>query len=404
MVSVSDVVGRHGLAAIITAAIITFLAADALLLAFILIRRAYRGRYFERRVKKMYALRAEWNAILDGEVSAAAWRSSALSREIVETMALDALDAAEGPDADRILRFLRGSGQLDKRIFEARAHRGWRRRAALVALGRTRAPEAIPALAEALRDPDAETRTAAIRGLGRTGLPQAAVEILNWLSEEGLCGSPVFIQNALLQCCRSSPAVLVPFMQRTEGAVRDLIGRVLSELATPELESELILLAGDPLMELRASAARAIIRARPQLALPVLAVLVEDPEWVVRLRAVVALAAVKSPKAIAFLVKGLCDSNRLVRMRAAGALAQRHADLPSICQQVADTGDRYALQALISQMERTGIYQHLMDTLEHQDLARGLENGELLEKLQSGASAITETAAPPRPKTHKVPS
>ena len=48
-------------------------------------------------------------------------------------------------------------------IFEAQHHVGWRRQRALVALGRTRAPEGIPALALALRDRNRDVRLAALR-------------------------------------------------------------------------------------------------------------------------------------------------------------------------------------------------------------------------------------------------
>src|SRR5437868_2206497 len=81
------------------------------------------------------------------------------------------------------------------------------RRVALVALGRTRAPEAVPALAEALNDTgsDPETRMAAIRGLGRSALPEAAVPIIEDLLSGELAGFPDFpVKNALANCCRSA--------------------------------------------------------------------------------------------------------------------------------------------------------------------------------------------------------
>jgi len=85
-----------------------------------------------------------------------------------------------------LLKFLRESGLIEKRIFEARTLTGWRRMRALVALGQTRALEGISAMAEGLRDRDPEIRLAALRGLGRTASPQAAEEILAWVSERGL--------------------------------------------------------------------------------------------------------------------------------------------------------------------------------------------------------------------------
>ena len=45
-------------------------------------------------------------------------------------------------------------------------YQGWRRQRALIALGRTRAPEGITALAEGLTDGDLNTRLAALRREG----------------------------------------------------------------------------------------------------------------------------------------------------------------------------------------------------------------------------------------------
>ena len=81
-----------------------------------------------------------------------------------------------------MLECLRFSGLLDARIHEARTCHGWRRHKALLALGRMRVPEAIPALAEGLDDGEEECRIAATRGLGRLGLPRAAVPMLQRLS------------------------------------------------------------------------------------------------------------------------------------------------------------------------------------------------------------------------------
>ena len=62
-----------------------------------------------------------------------------------------------------------------------------------------------------------------------------------------------------------------------------------SELATPGMADEMILLAEDPRPEVRACAARALAVAPLPVAIPALANLVRDDTWFVRLRAVSAL-------------------------------------------------------------------------------------------------------------------
>jgi len=169
---------RHlGPAGIVLKAIVVSLIGIGLLLAFILRRRTVRRRYFRRRDARTFALRKQWQQIVGGGVAPEVWRSDRMDREIVEAMLLDAIEVAPATPAaelPRLLSFLRSSGLLDIRIYESRASRGWRRQRALVSLGRMRVPEAIPAMAEGLESSSMETRAAAVRGLGRTGLPECA--------------------------------------------------------------------------------------------------------------------------------------------------------------------------------------------------------------------------------------
>src|SRR6266478_262565 len=158
MESIFEKLWRLGPAAYVLKAIVAAIAADGLLLGFILLRRTYRKRYFAKRDARVFELRQKWEALISGELPFEAWRKKSFDRRIVETIALDAFEAAGPEESARLLKFLRESGLIEKRIFEARQLTGWRRMKALVALVRTRAPEGIAALAEGLRDGDLEIR------------------------------------------------------------------------------------------------------------------------------------------------------------------------------------------------------------------------------------------------------
>jgi HEAT repeat protein len=333
------------------------------LIAFIAARRWHRARYFRRLSERTLALRSQWNGILDGTVCPRTWRLNRLDCELVEAMLLDSIEAANAEQLPGLLACLRSSGLLDLRIHQARSGVGWRRRSALVALGRTRAAEAVGALEEALDSPATETRIAAARGLGRTGRPQAAVAILDHLLSGGLPIPEYTVKNALANCCRYSPQTLLPYLKDAGGPARTIVARVLAELATPALGEDLIILATDGDAEVRASAARAMGASQASFALPVLSVLVRDQEWFVRLRAVVALSSIQEPGRIRPLLHALCDSNRYVRQRAAWALSQMGSDLEQILYQVVDTQDSYALQAFVSELERTGATERLLEVL-----------------------------------------
>src|SRR5260370_13955482 len=216
MASIFEKLWRLGPAAFVLKAIVAAIVADGLLLGFILLRRIYRKRYFARRDARVFELRQNWDRLISGEIPYETWRRKPFDLRIVETIALDALEAAGAEESARLLKFLRDSGLIEKRIYEARKFTGWQRMQALVALGQTRAPEGIPALAEGLRDRDLEIRLAALRGLGRTACPQAAEAILAWVGERGLCVPGLPLPSALIQSCAERPKLLIPYVRQAE--------------------------------------------------------------------------------------------------------------------------------------------------------------------------------------------
>ena len=386
MGSIFEKLWRLGPAAFVFKAIIAAIVADGLLLAFIFIRRTYRKRFFARRDKRVFELRQEWDALITGRMSYDRWRKKAFDRRIVEAMALDAFEAAGPEESARLLKFMRVSGLIEKRIFEAQHLKGWRRMRALVALGRTRAPEGVPALAEALRDGHLEIRLAALRGLGRTACPQAAQEILAWIGESGLTVPALPLQSALIQCSAERPQLLLPFVKQAEGPLREVLGRVLGEVATPALGLELLQFVGDEREELRAAAARAMSHADTGVAFDALSELAEDRTWFVRLRAIIGIGTLADPRAIPTLLKGLTDSNRLVRLRAAEALVQFRAVMVSIFQQVIHMRDRYGLHAYLTAIENAA----LREKFELQ-----LQNSNMVEDELQRLQAVLQTGSLP---------
>jgi HEAT repeat protein len=392
MESIFEKLWRLGPAAFVLKAIVAAIVADALLLGFILLRRTYRKRFFAKRDARVFEFRQNWDRLISGEIPFESWRQKSFDRRIVETIALDALEAAGAEESARLLKFLRESGLIEKRIFEARKLTGWRRMRALVALGQTRALEGVSALAEGLRDRDLEIRLAALRGLGRTACPQAAEEILAWVGEKGLCVPALPLQSALIQCCAERPQLLIPYVQHAEGPLREVLGRVLGEVATPSLSVDLLQFVGDDRDELRAAAARAMSHAERGLAFDVLNELVGDPVWFVRLRAIISLGGLCEPRAIPDLLRGLTDSHRLVRLRAAEALVKLNVAMVPIFRQVIATHDRYGLQAYLTALENAGLREKLEEELQAGTAGSNDENKSLRKILQTGVLLPEEPA------------
>jgi len=367
MGSISNTIEKLGPAGLVLQAILVSLLGIFLLVGFIVLRRWYRARYFRIRNERTVALRSQWDEILSGKVSAEDWRFDSLDCDIVESILLDSIEMSPADKLPPLLDCLRVSGLLDMRIYEARTSRGWKQRTALLALGRTRAMEAIPALAEGLDSRLHETRVAAVRGLGRTARVEAAIPILDRIVTGQFDAPERSLKNALVNCCRAHPQVLFKYVEHSNGPIRELLVRVLGELASPELGEELLVLAADPLPEVRASAARALGNTNTSYSLPALHSLACDPEWFVRLRAVVALGQIENIGKIKILLRTLCDSNRHVRQRAAWVLARMEPQLEQILEDVVATKDDYALQAFVSELERAGAMERIVSGFDGSD-------------------------------------
>jgi HEAT repeat protein len=390
MASIFEKLWRLGPAAFVLKAIFAAIVADGLLLSFILLRRTYRKKYFAKRDARVFEWRQKWEALISGQIPYTNWRKKPFDRRIIEAMALDAFEAAGPEESARLLKFLRNSGLIEKRIFEARKFTGWRRMRALVALGRTRAPEGIHALADGLRDDDLEIRLAALRGLGRMACPKAAEEILAWVGEKGLSVPALPLQSALIQCSAERPLLLIPYVQNAEGPLREVLGRVLGEVATPSLGLDVLQFVGDDLDELRAAAARAMSHTKSGLAFDVLTELVRDPIWFVRLRAIVSLGQLSDPRTIPALLRGLTDANRLVRLRAAEGLVQLKAEMAPIFADVVATRDRYGLHAYLTALENADLRGKLEESVQGSTKINDEEKNRLRKVLQTGTLPAEE--------------
>ena len=62
-----------GPTAFVLKAIVAAVVADGLLLAFILLRRTYRKRYFAKRDARVFELRQIWDALISGKIPYDKW-------------------------------------------------------------------------------------------------------------------------------------------------------------------------------------------------------------------------------------------------------------------------------------------------------------------------------------------
>jgi hypothetical protein len=372
----------------------------ALLLIYVMARHAwqhFRVRRFDALSLKIHG---QWREMIRGEIPAKKWRNDSAQCEIVQSIVIQEMGAATDKDRAGLQKFLRESGLLDGCIERVHSRRGWSRRRAMLALGAMRMPEAIAPLAEGLEDWQLDTRMTAVQALGRTGLPEAAEPILEMYMVGGLKVPAGPVANALVRCYMDHPAALLPYLRRSLGESRELLARVASELATQGMADEMILLAADPLSEVRACAAKALAVASLPLAIPALANLIHDDTWFVRLRAVTALHDIHHPRVIPILLEAVRDSNHLVRIRSAAALAKFEQETVGILQTIVNSHDRDALHAMISALELGGGFEKVMAQLAD-PLLRDEAAGRLLDALREGAAG-TWTTRPADPVVESV--
>lgn len=389
-------------ASFVVRAILFSLSGIVALIASILARRKIRRRYFDRLADAEFYVRQHWDEIVAGEIPRNEWREVQRDTEAIITQSLDRMESANAAEEEKLLDFLRRTGLLDRILMETRHLRGWKREAALVRLGRTRAPEAVTSLVAALDDPNPETQLAAVRGLARTGLQSAGEAMLDRVLAGDLALAGTSLMNALIACTRANPQVLLPYLHLATGPARELLARVMAEVASVALGDDLLLLASDVLPEVRASVARALGHAEFGFAFPALAQLATDAEWYVRLRALTSLGQFRETRALPVLLRGVCDANRHVRQRAAEALAQA-PDSISVLGEVLKTADPYALQAMIAELDRTGNFDKMVEALESgTGRIADAKGQQLLRALKAGAEDLSTMMR--LPATRKVPA
>src|SRR5882762_10003547 len=239
-----------------TVAVLAVFGGITMLLVFLVARRALSEHRIHRYDELALKIHSQWRDIVKGGVPGETWRKDPMQCEIVQSIVIQEIGAATDKDRAGLQDFLRASGLIGLCIEKVKEGHGWSRRRAILALGAMRVPEAIAPLSEALADWQLETRMAAVQGLGRTGLAEAAEPIIETFMVGGLKVPLDAVNNALVRCYIDRPGVILPFLRRSQGELRELLARVASELATAEMADEMIVLAEDPRPEVRASAAK----------------------------------------------------------------------------------------------------------------------------------------------------
>ena len=240
---------------------------------------------------------------------------------VLRAAAAQALGRTRSPEAGPAL-----IGALEDTAFEVRA-------AAADALGQIRYPQAVAALEVALADPEREVRLAAADALGRIGTRPAVEALARALrtADEGL-------RDRLVRSLRNVPdrSLLTPDLLEAAGIETDdpAAAYLAGSTGKAEQVAALIDQLGDSSARKRLAAVEALGWLKDSRAVePVterLSDKTERPE--IRQAAVVALSGLDARSAVPNLIEALRDDNIEIRLTAAGVLG--------------DLGDLRAVQPL----------------------------------------------------------
>jgi HEAT repeat protein len=244
----------------------------------------------------------------------------------VRNMVVEMLGAVRGDTAVPLVRLLDARGEFERARSALRSRLAIRRARAAHLLGQARRPSDVGLLLPLLTDRSAEVRLVATRSLGCIGDPVAASALFEALGPvRGHPGIPVAVAaEALLSFGAGAvPAVLAALSadDATQRAVATLVAAegALSA-AAPRLRS---LLAGDPELDVRISAARALGAVGGPDDVAALAALSEPAQPTeLRRAAVEALGELGHPDAAPVLSGLLSDPDVRLAQRSGDALVQ----------------------------------------------------------------------------------
>ena len=295
-----------------------------LLLSTLVARRVMVARAAHRRAEAEQALRPVALAFLEGDAIEVPPLSSRDARALAGLISRYGRQLS-GTALLRVAAFFEERGDLDRELERLASRRRWQRASAAYALGGMASERSIPALLQAVSDPDREVAAVAARSLGRLRAATAVEPVVQAL-EEGRLPRAVCAQ-ALLAI---GPAAVPRLRLLLEGTAPeaaafaiDLIGFLGEASDAPKLVG----LLRHSSAELRAAAARALGRLGASEAAEELRLLLADRIPFVRVNAAHAVGAVGDAKAGPLLVELARTDLFDVAQAAAAALARVDREL-----------------------------------------------------------------------------
>jgi len=369
---------------------------------FVAVRRLIRGIYFWKLDREKERLQKKIEMFLEGKVginvAELKFPEKSIRWQAVEDLLLKARESAGNEKRDRTTKLLEKLGYPAFYQRMLRSGNRWQRSLAADRLGRIGSESSTRYLLEALNDPKKEVRSVALRSLGMLSDPRAFPSLMTRLprittEEEGVFAST--LKNTLISLGESIIPSILSRLDECDEEMQALLIECLGEMGSKQASGALIQKLTHPNPEIRAKTARALGKIGDPLAVPSLIELGEDKVWFVRLQVCRALGMIGDIKAIDFLSRRLTDENWQVR--AASAASLRQLGFPAfstLIKILRDGEDRYAKEQIAEEMQRSGMVDELIDSIEHPEEERRRLSQQFLSMLAHlGITSLMEHAS-----------
>jgi HEAT repeat protein len=252
------------------------------------------------------------------EVEALSGFERGLAREILLRLAPD----LRGESGEEIAELYRRLGLLQADLKRLRSWRAMTRANAAADLGLMRAADALPALAEALDDPDGRVRETAVWALGQVGGSGTLAALVQLLGDPTV-GVARRAQEVLAERGQEVKDAIVAYAAKSANQPGRLAAiELIGWLRIPAGAELLLELMGDLDIEVRVKSVKAAAAVGDPRFMLVFHRLLQDPRWEVRCQAAKGLTVFGSPDSVPFLEKSLRDQHWWVRLYAATALSE----------------------------------------------------------------------------------